>query len=540
MRGGFVAGVHADGARVADAATRLRWHRGQPAQWDHRGLHVAGYTDAREGPVFERLRRGAMLLHGAVTSPDEARTAGDRFVTLEWDGAVLSVTRDPLGQVPLFVRPIGGTLWLATEVEPLVAVAPASVERGPLVLNAACMAFPDRTGWCEIRRVLPGHTTVFLPDGTVIEQPYWEPRALLGTFRGGRDDAIAELRTRFADAVRDSWVYGAAVALSGGLDSTAIAITAPRGAVRLVHARFPTAPEADEETFARAVAEHVGSPLVTVTGDTSPWDPDVELAQLGLPYSWLPYGVDEPVFAGMADAGAGVALDGHDGDGMLGVPGGEWGELLRTRAFASLLRHARRDGCLRTVQDVAAELRWHPRAVTYAKATQRYFHARVPRLPALAMDRQRPFTRWRVNQLQALAPSSHMEVKELIAARHDVDLRHPFADRQLVEFLISLPCSIKSDPGRSKPLLRDALGTDLPAAVRDRASNARSVLHRRVDATECAERIRVSGVRFPLIDYDRLFADAECDPAAIPMSFIVNLTRAHVFVAQREPVLIAA
>jgi hypothetical protein len=144
-----------------------------------------------------------------------------------------------------------------------------------------------------------------------------------------------------------------------------------------------------------------------------------------------------------------------------------------------------------------------------------------------------PSAGWRVRQLQPLLPRATvaLEQKELEAASHGIDLRHPFADRALVDFLISLPCAIKGDPGRAKPLLLDALEGMFPALLHQRPkSDYRAVVRRRVDAARCVEGIRASKVRLPSVDYQRLFDATAGGPEAIPLFLLVNLARVHEFV----------
>lgn len=146
-----------------------------------------------------------------------------------------------------------------------------------------------------------------------------------------------------------------------------------------------------------------------------------------------------------------------------------------------------------------------------------------------------PSRRWGVRQLQPLLPRATIsfEQKELEAARHGIDLRHPFADRELVEFLISLPSVLKSDPMRPKAVLVDSLSDLLPKAVQERPkSDYMAAVRQRVDPAACIERIRASGVSLPGIDYGRLFEDARVDLDRVRLYFLVNLTRVHAF-AQR-------
>lgn len=58
------------------------------------------------------------------------------------------------------------------------------------------------------------------------------------------------------------------------------------------------------------------------------------------------------------------------------------------------------------------------------------------------------------------------------AQAYDVDVRYPFRDRDLVEFLMAIPGDIVKWQGVPKGLLRRALADLLPAAVRERRSKA--------------------------------------------------------------------
>ena len=109
-------------------------------------------------------------------------------------------------------------------------------------------------------------------------------------------------------------------------------------------------------------------------------------------------------------------------------------------------------------------------------------------------------------------------------------MRHPFADRDLVEFLVSLPSVIKSDPMRPKAVLVDSLGDILPGVIQRRPKGDHlAVVRRRVDPAACIEGIRASGVRLPGVEYERLFADARSDPDRVPFYFLITLARVHAF-----------
>ena len=120
---------------------------------------------------------------------------------------------------------------------------------------------------------------------------------------------------------------------------------------------------------------------------------------------------------------------------------------------------------------------------------------------------------------------------ELLGARSGIDVRHPFADRDVVDFGIALPHAVKASTVRIKPLLRDALADLLPQSIAEREDKTQfaAVIDARVDFDACYRSVRDSGIRLPDLDYGRLFRDA-----ARPVNdriFWTRLAKAHVFLA---------
>ena len=544
MRGGFVACLDGDPSVLERVAADLRWHRGTPARYAAGRLQIAAFVDESHGPTVEQQGSATCLVHGALPAPlGDLQHSAQRFAALEWDGTTLRASRDPFGLVPIFYRAFRGGVWLATEVHPLVSLEFPGPDLECLVARSAFSPLENRTGWTGVRRILPGSTVEFDPDLDVRVTYYWAPKRILGTYRGSRNDAVAELRQRLTTAVSRCYEPRSGILLSGGLDSGSVAVISRslnRGLPELVHVHYADLPQTHEERYAAAVAQAVGTPLHVVEGELTPWDIGAELDLHGIPYSWLPFGMDDPALGHLATKGITVALDGHDGDGVLGPPGAEWGELVlqgEVRRLAGLFRSY---GARRALRGLAADFippRCRParyRSRAYLQSFSRYFLE--PLKSRMAHDDiyawRWPSIRWRMRQLQPLLSRAMVsfEQKEIEGARYGIDLRHPFADRELVEFLVSLPCAIKADPGRKKGLLLDALAEDLPKLLRERPkSDYMAAVRRRVDPARCLQAIRASQVRLPHLDYARLFDDGETNPEGIPIFLIVNLARAHEF-----------
>jgi len=549
MRGGFVACLNGN-SRVLDRIVEcLRWHRGKPLR-DHRdGLEIAAYVDDAEGPIVETQGGRTLLVHGAAPAPlAELQRRERRFAAIEWDGQRLRATRDPIGLAPLFHRAFGGGIWFSTEVQPLAALGSLAPDLEALTGQAAFVPSDARTGWQGIARVLAGSTLEIGPDRRAVSTGYWAPGELIGRYRGSRPEALAEFRERFRTAVARCYEPGSGILVSGGLDSaliTRVAASMGRGLPRLVHVHFPDIPETHEQAYAGAVADAAGLPLRLASGDITPWDIGRELAGWGgIPYSWLPYGMEEPALAHLASEGATVALDGHDGDGVLGPGGSVWGALILGGEWRRLAALTRRHGARQLLRGAAVDLvppyAWLRRLAgrapsrTYMQVVAGYFTPSF-RSRILTGDIDRwawPPRRWRMRQLRPLVPGSTIsfEQKELEAARYGIDMRHPFADRELIEFLISLPPALKDDPKRPKALVLDSVGDLLPASLlQRRKSDYMAVVRRRVDPARCVSVIRDSGVRLAGLDYERLFADVSTRSDAVPLFFLVNLARVHEF-----------
>jgi hypothetical protein len=545
VRGGFVACLGGNAQVLERIAEHMRWHRGKPARHHCRGVEIAAFVDAIEGPIVETRAGTTTLVHGSSPAPlAELQRSRPRFAALEWDGRILRASRDPLGLAPLFYRVFPGSVWLATEVAPLISLETPVPDLDALAARAAFVPIDERTGWRGIYRILPGCTIeIAVTDLRISASQYWSPARLIGTYRGSRSEALADFRQRFEAAVKRCYEPRSAILFSGGVDSATVAVTARsigQGPPHLVHVHFPDLPVTHEERYAAVIADAVGAPLHTVPGEVAPWNLDAEFDRYSIPYNRLPYGLFEPALSHIAAAGITVAVDGHDGDGVLGPRGAEWGGLVLKGEMRRLATLYRLYGAMRVFRGIASDFippfcrPTRPRLPTPMQSIARYFCDPL-RAEIVEDDIHRwrwPSGRWKVRQLQPVLPRSLIgfEQKELEGACYGIDLRHPFADRDLVEFLVSLPCAIKGDPVRAKHLLVEAFNNELPEIIHDRTkSDYMAVVRHRVDPAWCIETIRASKIRLPHVDYARLLDDGEHSPETMPIFLLINLARVHEF-----------
>jgi asparagine synthase (glutamine-hydrolysing) len=534
-------------------AAQLRWRHGYPVESVDGPLRALLLVDNAHGPVVERSGGRTVICHGSAPGPvSELRHATGRFAALEWDGRVLRAIRDPLGTVPLFYRVYAGAVWFATEIPALAALGGVVPDLEALAATAMTLPFPDRTGWEGVLRVLPGEIVEVDRSMAVCRTRYWHPASLFARYRGSSAQAEVDFRRFFQKAVCRARGNTTGILLSGGLDSSAVAVVSARLAppqVRdvVVSVRYPSLPVLDESRYANAVTEVTSAPLHWVDGPVDRWDPRTETLALGVPSLGLPTGSRDSAMPEFLLHGCDVVLDGHDGDGVLGYAYANLGTAILDRRLGLIWQTARQTGWRLLGRALMRDfvppplrlrrLRGHPSVAEERARIRPYFTGRLRARYLAELDWRPPRSGWRRQQLSSVLPPLTQALEELEAegARFGIDARHPFADRELVEFLISLPASIKTSPLRTKPILRDALSDLLPTAVRLRSDKIEftPLLDRRIDRAACLSAIEESAVRLPDVDYARLFSDVSGRDGEIVT--VMRLARAHVFASGAVP-----
>ncbi len=273
------------------------------------------------------------------------------FAFALWDDARrrLVLARDPMGEKPLYVYERDGRLLFASEMKALLRSGEVPFELDPeavdLFFHYQYVPEP-RTAVRGVRKLDAAHLLVVdVEPWRVEESCYWrmedapplegDAPALIRE----QLEAVGELVTRADVPV--------GVALSGGLDSSAIAAIAARHRPEELHAfsvGYPGRPEGlDEREEARALARHLRLPFHEVEVETK------EVAEF---FPELNYWRDDPVadYSGHAyyavmrkarEQGVPVMLQGQGGDELF------WGyPHLRRAAVESVEKETLRGGGL--------------------------------------------------------------------------------------------------------------------------------------------------------------------------------------------------
>ncbi|MDR7545261.1 MAG: asparagine synthase (glutamine-hydrolyzing) [Armatimonadota bacterium] len=442
----------------------------------------------------------------AVTDAREAGPHGE--------GVRLLLARDPLGIKPLYYASANSRLLFSSEVRALLAsgLVPLrlSSDGSAAYLLWGSVAEP-LTLVTGVRSLPPGHRlTAQVRDGAlqVEVEPHWHlPVGLVardGAADSAREEAVA-LRRLLADAVGLHLVADVPVGvfLSGGVDSTGVAALAAEahGAISTVTVAFPEEADRNEAALARETARRLGTchHEVGLTGPETLRRLDEAVAALDQPsmdgintyfVSW-----------GARQAGLKVALSGLGGDELFGGYG-TFATVPRLEALVALARRAPALAgwaarAARALPGLSADARGkvadllaapdllpHPYAVARALFSPRRVLALLNGAGALEpagpwADRlhdlatrtreQGPFGRVSTLELGTYLVNTLSRDTDAMSMAHSLEVRVPFVDREVVEFVATLPDAWRA--GRAGPrrgpkaLLLEAVGDRLPAAV---------------------------------------------------------------------------
>ena len=429
--------------------------------------------------------------------------------------ARIFLARDRLGIKPLYYSLANGAFLFASEVRSLMAsgciaprVAPDSLE--------AYLLFGSVAEPCtmveEVFSLPPGHCITLragAPTAAVQPKRYWDFSAAALQTDSPRPknfkDAAKQLRTLLEETVRDHMIADVplGVFLSSGLDSTALVALASRSQsdLRTFTVVFPEQ-NFSEAKISRETAKHFKTNHQEVL-----LGPDQVLAQLDDAVNSL----DQPTMDGLNTyfvsraahlAGLKVTLSGLGGDEIFGgystftttpkaaflAALGRWvpGPLRRLTANAAVKMVAG-DAVLK------ASAAWRspndfPHAYYFTRLL--FTPARVRRLLAPYFDaheenENQPASLWRQRmqettrqakrldsfnsvscfELQSYMMNTLLRDTDAVSMANSLEVRVPFLDHRLVEFVGRLPKKFKSMDGVPKALLVEALSDVLPDNV---------------------------------------------------------------------------
>lgn len=253
---------------------------------------LAVYPD---GALATSAPAGAAAIAAAWQSRGEAaldELVGPHAVAL-WDAARgrLLLQVDALNVESLYLRVTADTLYVCTEVAPLLELAPATTFDPAALVDIVGFRFlaGAQTMWTGVRQITPGYRCVVRRDGSVQEEP--GPRFRYGAPNPSwqMENATSHLELvlqRNLERLRDEGVSDVAVQVSGGVDSSVLAALARRTFPRCTGVTFRVDGYANPELErAEDVARRLQLPLHVARVQSS------DVARL---YPWIIERLQEP------------------------------------------------------------------------------------------------------------------------------------------------------------------------------------------------------------------------------------------------------
>lgn len=389
-----------------------------------------------------------------------------------WDGKeqTLFAARDRMGVKPFFYSVVGGQLIFASEIKALLChplVRPEIDRQGVAEL---LLLGPGRTPGAgvfrQIEELKPGHCATFASAGGLQVKPYWRLRA--GEHRESFDETVETVRFLVRDAIERQTVSDVPLCafLSGGLDSSAICtLSGVKQTFSVDYVEnekyFKTSlyqPNSDQAYIGQMV-NFLGTKHTNVIIQT---DELVDALFEAVEARDLPGMADVDssllLFCRAVKEHATVALSGECADELFGGypwyrddkilnhDGFPWSQSTDYRAsFARKGLWEGFDPALYVRQKYEGTL-----SDTGTRGDESGTDRRIRQMYRLNTD-------WFMQTL--------LDRKDRMSMYSGLEVRVPFCDHRLAEYLYNVPWAFKNDGGREKGLLREALRGVLPEEV---------------------------------------------------------------------------
>ncbi len=424
-----------------------------------------------------------------------------------WDGGRqrLFCARDHLGFRPFYYALDSQRFVFASEIrwvltDPDVPDDLDELALGRFLLNEDPA---EDTAFLRVKRLTLGSWLSVDADGSTLHS-YWHPERI-PEMRLDSDEAYAEgLRSCIADAV-SSRLQGprpVAVSLSGGLDSSTLAVLAARelrtrgSQLEVISSALPEgALDQDERPYIETVCAQEGlSPTYVLASGATPFEGlDAKHLRLGEPLRDAFHYMTDALHRRAADLGVGVILNGFGGDFLASFKGrGIHSQLLRQGAFSKLLPLLTQASRVEGVSVSRLFLEQAVRPLVPRSMRNRYRRLRgrpvlepfegIAIDPAFAVhveslrrarpdpidERIRQHARNAVHDdlLSILRMPASLENLTTSAEDFGVEIHIPLLDKRVVEFCLSVPLEQFLIGGWRRSLMRRATEGILPSEIR--------------------------------------------------------------------------
>jgi asparagine synthase (glutamine-hydrolysing) len=425
---------------------------------------IYGYRDLKQdlekkGHIFSTQSDTEVILKTYAEYGEECLKHIDgMFAFALWDNEKkrLFIARDRFGKKPLYYAEIDGTFYIASEIKALFATGLILGEIDPSALDEY-LRFgyipPYRTVYKNIHTILPAQAGV-IENGVLRTWQYWKLEKKERTVN--HDEAKAEIKRLFDEAVRKRMIADVEIGslLSGGVDSTIVTLYAQK------HSSFPIktfsigyAGATNELPHALEASKKIGTDHYPLSVST---DLVHELEEI-VSYMDEPHGdssdFPQHLISKLASTKVKVALSGDGAD-----------ELFMGYGWYQKQWHIPR---------------WKPSRwlgnpfSTYMKAINVFDDASRKKLLKTGTNKSEfedritksisnPIEKINAFDLGFYLPGQLLSKIDRTSMMHSLEIRSPFLDTALAEYIYSLPTEFKLSKTENKILLKEILAEVFP------------------------------------------------------------------------------
>lgn len=442
---------------------------------------------------------------------DWVRKANGMFGLAIWDRADrrLLLYRDRVGKKPLYYSAVGGTIVFGSEIKSLLQHPKVSNELNPAAIShyfANKNISAPQTAYADIRQLLPGEMLIW-KDGDIRTERWWTP-----TFAPVQDiteeEAALEIRRLLEDAVRLRMQcdvpFGAY--LSGGIDSSTVASLMSQFHNRPIQTFCLGYEDHEGEQFkgkaqdihhARDMAKRIGSDhheFIINSAMFAESMPDV-IGSFDEPFSgtistfFLSILMQKHVKVAISGDGADELFASYlthrlsfpmenlmrlRGKGRIEYNQLSTDDLALLHPFNTPEQYAFMN---RIASPVMSEWRDNLSVFTTAERSRllnsEFFAAAIPPTNPYAiydsgLTATDALNRTLEVEQHELLPNQILPFVDRLSMAHSIEVRCPFLDHRLVEFVSTLPGTMKIHDGINKYILKKAVQGVIPQDIIDR------------------------------------------------------------------------
>ncbi len=425
------------------------------------------------------------------------------FAFAVWDKAQkhLFCGRDALSIKPFVYSKRGDLFCFASEAQQLLQHPAISNRVDEISIVDFLMGYngeQSRTFFADISYLPPAHSLTASQAGVVLDK-YWHLERVAELNYSDSEAYTEHFSELFERAVQDrlrSSVPVVGIELSGGLDSSSVAAVASEAikernngrltALTLIYNKIPIE---DERRYSQAVADYLGIEVHFIPNDEANLVAGLNKVSLESPYrGWEK--TEKRFIAQFKALGGQILLTGAGGDDLLSGSALVYADQLRRGDLSALGRlrkdaHAHNEpfGKLlyswfirphyhRLLKRPSANANREQLSLSIPPWIQSEFAARTQLVQRLQTKPPIHFKSWArraifksISQM-ANVYSLQFHWMSRLAASQSIEHRHPFLDRRLCEFILSLPPEQLWHTSYSKYILRQSMTGRLPESIR--------------------------------------------------------------------------